>query len=155
MTQLMFKCFAKGSGKTVYDIGSMDVNGTHKPIVEGLGLPYVGVDIATGKNVDLVVYPHNWDGIPDASVEYMISGSCLEHVEAPWLWAKEAERKLKSGGILIVFCPFYMREHRYPVDCWRILPDGYKYLFCKWCGLQCLECGITPNNEDTFFVGRK
>src|SRR5208283_1869617 len=109
------------------------------------------VDIAPAKNVDLVVAANNWSLIPNASVDYMISGSCLEHVTAPWLWAKQAELKLKPGGILIVFTPFTMGEHRYPVDCWRILPDGYKYLFCEWVKFACMECGFTANNEDTYF----
>ena len=159
MARLMSDHFVRDSGKTVYDIGSMDVAtagiGSHRPIVESLGLQYLGVDIAPGKNVDLVVSPYRWSSILDGSVEYLISGSCLEHVEAPWLWALEADRKLALGGILIVFTPYSMGEHKWPVDCWRILPDGYKYLFGRWVGFQCLECGFTDNNEDTYFVGRK
>lgn len=139
----------------VYDIGSYDVNGSHKPQILQRGLTYVGVDVLDGPNVDLVVEPYNWHPLPENGCEYIISGSCLEHVEAPWMWAKEIARRLKPGGICIVLLPFYLTEHRYPVDCYRILPDGLKFLFVKWAGLECLECGITQENEDTYFVGIK
>ena len=156
MTDLMTRFFLKDSRKTVYDIGSLDINGSHRPIVENLILMrYIGVDITAGKNVDIVVKPYDWGNIRDASCEYMVSGSCLEHVQAPWLWAKEAEKKLKSGGILIVLVPFTIREHRYPVDCWRVLPDGLKFLFCDWAKLECLECQFNDENKDAYFVGRK
>lgn len=153
---LMAKYFVKDSHKVVYDIGSQDVNGSHKPAVKELGLEYLGVDMVDGKNVDLVLAdPYQWNVLGDSTVEYMISGSCLEHVEAPWLWAKQAEQKLSHGGILIVLVPWTLGEHRYPVDCYRYLPDGLKFLFCKWARLRCLECAFNENYADTFFVGQK
>lgn len=168
--QLMGKYFVKDSKKTVYDIGSYSVNGSNKQDVLNLGLNYIGVDIATGPNVDIVVDQYKWDPLPEGGCEYVISGSCLEHVEAPWLWAKELERCLKPGGICIVVTPFTREEHKYPVDCYRYLPDGVKFLFTKWAKLECLECGFSdkdikhPNGKpydgndphtDIAFIGRK
>jgi len=155
IARLMDAHFQAGSGKTVYDIGSYDVNGTHKPAVLQRGFAYVGVDIAPGPNVDVVVSPYSWEGLPEEGCEYVISGSCLEHVEAPWLWAAELERRLRPGGVCIILLPFSLGEHRYPVDCYRILPDGLRYLFTKWAQLECLTCGFNANGQDTYFVGHK
>lgn len=154
---------------TVYDIGSYDVNGTHKPSVVQRGFSYVGVDVVEGPNVDLVVDPYHWP-MPDDSCDHVISGSCLEHVEAPWLWVKELERCLKPGGTCIVLLPFIFPEHKFPVDYYRILPDGLRFLFTQWAKLECLNCGFSgecldhpftggggpaPYYENSFIVGRK
>lgn len=154
MNRLMAAYFVVG-GRVVHDIGSFDVNGSHKSDVLSRRLKYVGVDVLSGPNVDVVVDPRTWAPLPDNSCDYIISGSCLEHVETPWLWAKAMERCLKPGGICIVIMPFSFGEHKYPVDCYRILPDGLRFLFTKWAGLCCLECAFTPGNTDTYFVGRK
>jgi SAM-dependent methyltransferase len=140
----------------VWDIGGFDVNGTHRPIFDQLGIKYRGVDLHPGPNVDDVVAgPYDWAPLPESGCEALVSGSCLEHVEAPWLWALEAERRLAPGGILIVILPFVHPEHRYPVDCYRILPDGLDYLFCKHAKLIKIESGITANGTDSYFVGKK
>ncbi|MCX6330984.1 MAG: hypothetical protein NTZ85_15895, partial [Bacteroidia bacterium] len=66
----------------------------------------------------------------------------LEHVEAPWKWIKEVERVTKNGGIVCIITPFSVDEHRYPVDCWRILPDGYRFLLEKENNFTILETKI-------------
>lgn len=153
--RLMSEHLERDSGRTVYDIGSMDVNGSHRSSVEALGLSYVGVDIRAGKNVDLVVNSYFWSPLPENGCDYIISGSCLEHVLAPWLWVKELERRLRPGGICIVLAPFRHGQHRYPYDCYRFLPDGFRYLFCEWARLQCLECGFTWGEIDTYIAAKK
>lgn len=151
----LIRTYFTSPGKTVFDIGSYDVNGSHKPSVLAAGFQYVGLDISPGPNVDFVVPPYLWNLLANDSCDYVISGSCLEHVEAPWLWAKELERVLSPGGMCIVLLPYSIGEHRYPVDCYRILPDGLRFLFTQWAKLQCLECAFNEHGQDTFFVGRK
>ncbi len=141
-------------GSLVYDIGSYDVNGCHRPIVLAHPASYIGVDITRGPNVDLVVRPYCWDPLPVKGCECIISGSCLEHVPAPWEWAKELALRLAPGGVAIVHLPFSLGEHRYPVDCYRILPDGLRHLFVEWAGLIELECAFNEGDKDTYFVGR-
>ena len=141
---------------TVYDIGSYDVNGSHRGLVEGLGFKYLGADIEDGPNVDVVIEPYNWDILPD-DCQVIISGSCLEHVEAPWLWAEQAYKHCAPGGLLVVTTPYSIGEHRHPVDCYRYLPDGFKYLFTDWVKFNLLECDYEhgPDAVDSFFVGRR
>lgn len=143
------------NGVRVVDIGSYDVNGSMRSVVEGRGNLYTGVDITSGPNVDVVIDSSTWDPLVDGSIDFAISGSCLEHVFAPWEWVALLYKKMRTGGVVIVHLPFIMREHRYPVDCYRILPDGLRHLFISHAGFKELACGITANNEDTYFVGTK
>jgi len=114
----------------VLDVGSYDVNGSYKSLFENPNWKYSGLDIAEGPNVDFIS-----KGLYDFGLEkqydVVISGNCLEHVEAPWKWIHEIEKVTKKGGIVFIITPFSAGEHRYPVDCWRILPDGYRYLLEK------------------------
>ena len=42
-----------GRGAKALDVGSYDVNGTYRPLVEGRGWVYTGLDVSAGPNVDL------------------------------------------------------------------------------------------------------
>ena len=123
-----------GDALTVLDVGSHDVNGTYRPLVEARGWAYTGLDMIPGPNVDIVpsdpfAYP-----IDDDSFDVVISGSTMEHVTAIWRWVPELARVLKPGGLLVIITHWQFVEHKYPVDCWRILPDGMAFLFDA-CGL--------------------
>lgn len=138
---------------TILDVGSFDVNGTYKTLVEGMGYEYVGCDIAEGDNVDIVLdKPYEWS-IEDESYEVVISGQTIEHTEAPWLWVKECERVCKRGGYFLLIGPHTAEEHRFPVDCWRILPDGMEYLLTKHCDFELLTLGEYVRH--TFAVAKR
>jgi SAM-dependent methyltransferase len=158
MTDLAIKYLAPLGGSRVLDVGSLDVNGTYKPIFQrGPEWTYVGLDIEKGKNVDRVCPEIPWD-LPDPPFDAIISGQCLEHVERPWLLVPEMARHLRRGGRMIVIAPFIIHEHRYPIDAWRFLPDGFRVL-CKDAGLAVLETAIVADAEegvsDTYFVAEK
>jgi ubiquinone/menaquinone biosynthesis C-methylase UbiE len=65
----------------------------------------------------------------DGTFDVVLTGSTMEHVEAIWRWVPELARVLKAGGLLAIVTHWSFPEHRYPVDCWRIMPDGMRYLF--------------------------
>lgn len=113
----------------VLDVGSYDVNGTYRPLVEGLGYSYTGLDVQPGPNVDIVSPRPYQFPIADGQYDIVLSGSTMEHVEAIWLWVPELVRVLRPGGMLAIVTHWQFPEHRYPVDCWRIMPDGMRYLF--------------------------
>lgn len=125
--------------RTVIDFGSQDVNGSYRHLFSDLKWDYIGIDIAEGKNVDLVLSdPYNWKEIQSESVDCVISGQAFEHTEFFWLSMQEIARILKPKGICCIIAPSGGPEHRYPVDCWRFYPDGMKAL-AKYVNLDCLE----------------
>jgi hypothetical protein len=77
----------------------------------------------------------------------------LEHVEMPWLWLPELERVCKVGGWFFIALPWQYIEHRRPVDCWRVLPDGMKVIL-KTLGIN-REVEVYIDNNWTIGLGRK
>jgi SAM-dependent methyltransferase len=131
----------------VLDVGSQDVNGTYKDFFSFEGVEYVGLDAEAGPNVDLVPRdPYDWTELEDDSFDVIVSGQALEHVEFPWLTMEQIARKLKPGGIACLIAPSRGSEHRYPVDCYRYLPDGMRAL-AKWSGLTVLETGLVDKTR--------
>lgn len=143
-----FKAFAeshfKGQKLKVLDVGSYGVNGTYREIFSDQErFSYLGLDLTPGPNVDYVPQdPYKWDELPDESFDIIISGQAFEHIEFPWLTILEMRRVLKKNGLVCIVAPSRGPEHRYPVDCWRYYPDGFRAL-AKWANLQVLECKTT------------
>ena len=120
-------------GGSVLDVGSMDINGTYKPLFNE-NWDYKGLDVAPGKNVDIVGEPYKYP-LADNSFDLVISGQCLEHVEDTHAWTDEVIRVAKGLIIIVVPCMWdmHMDSVHYPgsTDCWRVYPDGLRYLFVK------------------------
>jgi SAM-dependent methyltransferase len=114
--------------KTVLDVGSYDENGTNRPLVEGRGWHYTGLDIRDGPNVDIIAGPYLYP-FEDNSFDLVISGQAMEHVEDLRSWINECVRVLAPGGRLCITTVWKMFYHPFPVDCWRIMPDGMRWLF--------------------------
>ena len=150
MAELLAKHGPPGPGDLVYDVGSQDVNGTYRPLVEQSGATYRGLDIVAGPNVDaLVPKVGSWLDVIHDKAPLVISGQCLEHTAKPWVWIKQAASLVALNGKLIVIAPWRWEVHRYPIDAWRILPDGMVSLFAE-ANLRLLETGI--RGDDCFGV---
>lgn len=145
MGQMLRRCNKVGA--SVLDVGSMDVNGTFKPLVLGRGWDYVGLDLALGPNVDVVATNPYEFPFPDNSFDVVISGSTMEHVTAIWRWLPELVRVLTPGGFLAIHTHWQFYEHRYPVDCWRIMPDGMQFLFDETHRLEQYEIRIANHMD--------
>lgn len=119
-------------GANVLDVGSYDVNGTYRPLVEARHALYTGLDIRPGPNVDVVaedniyMYP-----FPDQSFDAVICGNMLHNTTAFWNVIPEMVRVLRPGGLLAIVAPTWNKPHsgKYPLDCWRFMRDGLRYLF--------------------------
>jgi SAM-dependent methyltransferase len=72
------------------------------------------------------------------SADLVISGQSFEHMEFFWLAWLEMCRIVRPGGLIFLLAPSRGPEHRYPVDCWRFYPDGFRAL-AKWAGVCLLE----------------
>src|SRR5262245_9496749 len=109
----------------ILDVGSLDVNGSYRPLFYGPRWQYTGLDMAAGPNVDLVVRtPYVWREVASGSADVVISGQAFEHIKYFWVTMLEIARVLRIGGICCILAPSSGPEHRYPVDCWRFYPDG-------------------------------
>lgn len=158
MRELLAAHGTNGNGRRMYDVGSQDINGTYRSLVEAHGWNYTGLDIEPAKNVDVVISENGpW---VLGGVDLVISGQCLEHTKWPWKWAENVASLLNPGGTLILIAPSMWPQHRYPVDCWRVLPDGMRAL-AKWIGLLCIESELRwpkefrDNHEDCYAVMQK
>lgn len=126
----------------IVDYGSLDVNGSFKPIFDGSAWRYVGMDREAGENVDVIVdQPYRWKAFRSRSVDVLVSGQALEHTELFWRTLDEIDRILKPGGLVCLVAPSSGPEHRYPVDCWRFYPDGMRAM--------ALYAGLTPLEVET------
>jgi len=72
------------------------------------------------------------------SADVIVSGQAFEHVEYFWLTWLEMARVLKPGGLIFLLAPSRGPEHRYPQDCWRFYPDGFRALG-KYAGMELLQ----------------
>jgi SAM-dependent methyltransferase len=123
----------------IVDIGSRDMAahgmGTYKYLIKDHEYSvsscwdYIGVDLDPGFNVDVVMPSPYEIPLADNTADAVISGQCFEHVKNPFRLMKEIFRIVKPGGVVMVVAPFLCNEHRYPIDCWRYLPDGWDALF--------------------------
>ena len=121
---------------TIVDLGSCDYNGSYRSIFAQKPWRYVGVDLAPGKNVDLVLRdPYHWHELRTESVDVLVSGQTFEHTEFFWETIFEIARVLKPGGLCCIIAPATGNEHRFPLDCWRILADGFRAL-ARYAGLE-------------------
>jgi len=138
-------------GSYVADIGSQDVNGTYKTLIEPR-FAYVGFDRTLGKNVNIVMQGEFYTGLPSDTADILLCGQVLEHCRNPFLLAQEIIRITKTGGVLLIVAPFTWVEHKFPIDCWRFLPDGMRLLFPAE-QVKCLDTYIT--GADCWFIGEK
>jgi SAM-dependent methyltransferase len=99
--------------------GTLDVmdwgcgRGEYRPVVEGLGHRYVGVDVE-GLDADVLADAHS---LPFASgtLDHVITNAVLEHVANPFIAVAEVARLLKRGGVFsgsVAFLePYHYRSH--------------------------------------------
>ena len=121
-------CEKNIENKKILDVGSYDVNGTMKPIFEKG--QYVGLDMESGPNVDVVGVSHDIPFIGD-EFDIVISSSCFEHDDMFWVSFQEMCRVLKPGGYMYIQAPSNGPYHGWPGDNWRFYIDSWKALE-KW-----------------------
>jgi SAM-dependent methyltransferase len=83
------------------EIGSLDVNGSVRACFPGAS-PYVGIDLAPGRAVDVVASGHDFGR--DASFDAVVTTECLEHDPGWRETLANIERVLRPAGVLILTC---------------------------------------------------
>jgi len=113
---------------TVLDVGGANVNGNYSDIFSGPNVRFLGMDLAAGPGVDIVLEDPYRFPLEAGSVDFVISGQMLEHCEFFWMAFAEMARVLKPDGFIFLIAPSAGPIHRYPVDCYRYYPDAYQAL---------------------------
>jgi len=119
--------------KKIIEVGSCDMNGSLRPIIESWGEPakYTGVDIIDGKGVDIICAAEDiLEKFGKESFDVIISTELLEHIR-DW---KKAITNIKNvcktnGIILITTRSFGFGYHGHPYDFWRYGLEDMKYIF--------------------------
>lgn len=119
-------------GRDVLEAGSMDVNGSVRPILMAhRPKSYVGTDLRAGPGVDVVCPVGELvEFFGRGSFDVVVSTEMLEHVE-DWRGAvRNMKRVLRRGGFLALTTrsPGF-KYHPYPKDCWRFTQDDLRLIF--------------------------
>ncbi len=118
-------------GKLVLDVASFDVNGSYRPLIEGLGGQYVGCDVREGPNVDVVVEEfRTWHQWPTPVFDVVICGNALHNMAQPWRVMAQAARVLLPRGCMCVVAAGLgvAYPNNYPADYYRFTVEGLKAL---------------------------
>jgi SAM-dependent methyltransferase len=144
------------AGQKVLEVGSYNVNGSVREVLEPLGpANYLGVDVTPGPGVDLVVAPE--DELPgsDGRWDLVISTEMLEH--APdWRGALDKlKRAARPGGTLVLTTRSRgMPYHAFPIDCWRFSLENMLDAFADW-HIESATADPDPRHPGVFLRARK
>lgn len=87
--------------KNVLEVGSLDINGSVRPLFENCN--YIGVDVGEGPGVDLVCFGEDLK-FPDKSFDITVSSECFEHAEGWKDIFRNMKRMTKEGGLIVFTC---------------------------------------------------
>lgn len=141
-------------GSLVMSKNSDPLSGSFRRYFKDPRFEYIGVDIKAGPGVDVVsdnLYKYPFE---DNSFDVVLSGSTLEHVEDTHKWIREIARV--TNDLVWILVPNFCKEHRHPVDCWRILPDGMRFLLATIADMEVLYSEKSErHSEDTIGIAKK
>lgn len=134
-------------GKKVLEVGSLDVNGSPRWIIELLEPEsYIGVDMRLGPKVDLICNACNLVAIFGAeSFDVVVSTEMLEHAEDWRKAVSNMKRVLTPGGLLLITTrsPGFPL-HDYPGDHWRFTAQDAQGIFADMEELEIIEDQMAP-----------
>lgn len=91
---------------------------------------YLGIDLAPGRNVDLVgdICDPAFDV---GAIQTILSLEVLEHCFEFEKYITRMYGLLPDDGVLVLSTPFRIHLHGYPSDYWRFSPDAHQLLLRK------------------------
>jgi hypothetical protein len=147
-----------GKDRTVFEVGSYNVNGTAKSVLSYR--KWMGVDIAHGPDVDHVVKETEiYSGFLKRKQYYpdtFVCCECLEHTRDPIAIVSEIKKAMKMSREmrteqpdaykLIITTPgYHFQYHPYPRDYWRFSVDTFQDVLFD--GLDVMYLGMLDSNE--------
>ena len=119
-------------GQRVIEVGSLDVNGSLRPMVESFSpREYIGVDMQMGRGVDQICdAAHLLNRFGSNRFDVVISTELLEHVINWQKVVHNLKQILKPGGLLLLTTRSRgFQYHGYPFDFWRYELSDIKFIF--------------------------
>jgi SAM-dependent methyltransferase len=107
----------------ILEVGALDVNGSLREF-QPLNSEWLGVDLESGKGVDLVLADPYKLPFADKSFDIILTTSVFEHSDFFWLLFEEIVRVSSPDGFIYINSPSNGMIHRYPVDVYRFYPDA-------------------------------
>ena len=136
------------AGKRVIEVGSCDVNGSVRPIIEALvPASYLGVDSTEGPRVDRVVDCTTLvDTFGFDSYDVVVTTEMLEHVRDWKACVANLAGIVTEGGVLVITTrspgfPY----HGFPEDHWRYTPTVMRSILDA-IGFEVLDCYPDPDS---------
>jgi len=99
------------------------------------GTSYVGADITAENGAEILLVPGEPLPFADASFDAVLCTQVLEHVEEAGQLAREMERVLRPGGVIVASAPFIFNQHGAPHDYRRFTRYGLGRLL-PGCGIE-------------------
>jgi len=141
------------AGKIVLEVGSRNVNGSVRPVVEAMSpLAYTGLDMEMGPGVDVVA---NATRISELFVaaDLVVSTEMLEHAEDWRTVVREMKNVLRPNGHLLVTTRSKgFPLHEYPSDWWRYSLDDMRKIFAD---MEIVALESDPQVPGVFMLARR
>jgi hypothetical protein len=116
------------------------------------GSSYQILNMEAGPGVDIVGDAHDISMVKPESFDSIILFNVLEHCYAPWIVIENIYAWLKPGGKCFAMVPSAIRVHTTPMDYWRPLADGFRYMFRNY-GQQQLYVYGNPTTVIASYYG--
>ncbi len=147
---------AEVAGRDVLEVGSLNVNGSVRPMVEArCPRSYLGVDIVAGPGVDEVCDAADLPGRfgPDA-FDVVVCCEMLEHAADPHLSIEAMVTVLRPGGVIVITTRSPGFVHHHPPDRWRYTQGAFAEILDRL-SLQPLMLCDDPEYPGVFVKARK
>lgn len=148
-----------GTITKTFEVGALDDTFSYRKVLleHSPNVKYVGIDILEGPNVDFIdsAYLLHDSVKRHGNPDLVLSGQMLEHLHEPLKAIFAMSTVLQPGGHILLLAPSKEHEHKHPYDCWRILPDTFRYALRE--NFEILDCGTADHGYygDTWVIARK
>lgn len=151
------KVLSRRAPLKVLDVGGAEINGSYRPLFASLTRnsivsEYVTTDIAPDLRLSTIQTDPYKLQFHDGSFDVVISGQTFEHCDFFWLLFKEMVRVCSPEGVIVLIAPSSGAIHRYPVDCYRFLPDSCQSL-ARYADIQLVESWLDERGPFHNVVG--
>jgi SAM-dependent methyltransferase len=141
-SKLLFSRYGKpfiGPNSRLLEVGPDSFPSSYQQLVDDRTITWDTLDLYDSEKLTYPKASEYVFPVPDEAYDVVLTGQVIEHVRKIWLWILELERVCKKGGYVIIINPVSWIFHEWPVDCWRIYPEGMKALL-EDTNLRIIDC---------------